>query len=39
MKIIKTILTVFATLLDLILLALVNQTNIFSNIVKDLLGK
>jgi len=39
MKIVKTILTVLATLLDLILLALVNQTNIFSNIVKDLLGK
>jgi hypothetical protein len=39
MKIVKTLLTVLATLLDLILLALVNQTNIFSNIVKDLLGK
>ena len=39
MKIIKTILSIFATLLDLILLVLTNQTDIFANMVKSLLGK
>jgi hypothetical protein len=39
LKIIKTILHVIATLLDLILMAFLNQTDVFANIVKDLLGK
>lgn len=39
MRIIKTILTGFATLLDLILMAFTNKIDVFSNIVKDLLKK
>jgi hypothetical protein len=39
MKIIKTVLSIFATLLDLILLVLTNQTDIFANMVKNMLGK
>ena len=38
-NIIKTILTVFASLLDLILLAFTNQVDVFTNIVKSLLKK
>lgn len=39
MRIIKTILTGLATLLDLILMAFTNKIDVFSNIVKDLLKK
>lgn len=39
MRIIRTILTGFATLLDLILMAFTNKIDVFSNIVKDLLKK
>jgi hypothetical protein len=38
-RIIRTILSVFAQLLDLILMAFTNQTSVFSNIVKDLLKR
>ena len=39
MKILKTVLGVFASLLDLILMAFTNQVDVFTTIVRDLLGK
>lgn len=39
MKIIKTILLMIAAFLDLILMAFLNQTDVFATMVKDLLGK
>lgn len=39
MKILKTILGSIASLLDLILMAITNQVDVFTTIVRDLLGK
>ena len=38
-KIIKTVLTIFASFLDLILMAFLNQSDVFATMVKGLLGK
>jgi len=39
MKILKTVLGVIASLLDLILMAFTNQVDVFTTIVRDLIGK
>lgn len=39
MKIVRSILMIFATLFDLILMAFTNQVDVFANLVKDLLKK